>query len=376
MKTNITNAAFSDKLELEDVISSIEHIPLYLSSDVEYLHSIDKIRLYNNNIYILQEKDLGIFLYKFSYDGKLKSFLNGSVGKFKLYSVSDFIVNDSGLYLTDTYTSSVYLLDHSFNLLEKKLTPSSIGLKNIAFHHSKILARVDFSENNSNLPSLLYSYDTNEESLKPIEELNHLVNVPGMGTNIMYFENFHYTDKKNLTLYTDLINSDLYIIDNYKVLNKISIDFPEEIWIEKTELERIRSLTNEEISMMLLESKKSFVIEQAYMKGTIIVFTFTSIGKRYYAFVDTKNNSSIYFEYNLFNEKRNQIDRLVPLRNLSGIDANGKMIFSMDYELYKYYINLDENIDTEEFFSEREKGYICSHVISIATTTSMQEVFR
>lgn len=369
-------ASFSKDIELKDLIDNIKYIPLYLSKDVEYLHSIDKVRIHNEAIYILQEKGLSIYLYKFNLSGKLTAYLDGSSGKFKLYSASDFVVNDSGLYLTDTYTTSLYLLDHSFNFVKKQPLNLNTGFKNIMFQHDYLLARVDASEDLTGLSSLVYKYEIDGELSTPVEEFSYLVDLPGMGTNLMYSENFHYTDVKDKILYTDLMNLDFYILQDGEISSKIEVAFTEDVWVGDTERDKIKPLTKEEIGMVLVDSKKSFLVEHAYMKGRILIFTFTSVGKRYYALVDVKTKKCTYFKYDLFNPKLNGVDGLVPLRNLSGIDEDGNMIFSMDYELYKYYLDYSNNPEKEKFFAISDDEYICSHVLSIASTNKMSDIFE
>jgi hypothetical protein len=368
------NASFSGGIELSDLIENIKHVPLYLSKDVEYLNSIDKIRIHGESIYILQEKGLSIYLYKFNLDGKLIAYFDGSTGKFKLYSASDFVVNDSGLYLTDTYTMSLYLFDHSFNFIKKQSLDLNTGFKNIMFQDDYLLARVDASEDVIDLSSLVYKYDIDKELSTPIEELSYLVGAPGLGTNLMYSENFHYTDVKNKILYTDLMNPDFHIFNNGEISSKINVAFTGDVWVGDTERDKIKSLTKEETGMVLLESKKSFVIDHAYMKGHILIFTFTTVGKRYYALVDVRTEECSYFKYDLFNPRLNGVDGLVPLKNLSGIDEDGNMIFSMDYELYKYYLGHSNNPASEEFFANPDDEYICSHVLSIASTNKMEGI--
>lgn len=361
-------ASYAGEINLDKLITNLKHIPLYIDSGVEYLNSIDKIRIFDNEIYILQEKDLNIFIYKFSMSGELKNYFEGSKGKFKLYSASDLVVDNSGVYVTDIYDRSVSIFDHSLSFMSKLNLNINLGLKNLRIHGGRIIARVDLSEKIGNIFSILYSCDIKNGDCMPIKSMADLITQKGIGINLMYFENFHYSNDLNEFIYTDLLNSNFYLYKDDKLLEKIQISFPDNVWIGKEERDKMKSLSDEEIGMMLVESNKGFAIKYAFKYEKFIVFTFTVLGKRYYCIVNIDEKSCVYYDYNIFTNEKNYIDDTAPLNNICGMSQDGKIIYTTEFEIFKYYHS--EKSSSQKSIVEFDEENICTHIISLGTVNS------
>ncbi|MBC6995978.1 hypothetical protein QWY85_10955 [Neolewinella lacunae] len=325
-----------EKLNFKETFVINRYVPLLSVEGMEYLHKIDKVRIYEDDIYVLQEQ-LDRTLFKFSSEGIMRKSIDGvnAIDK-KFYAVNDFVVRNNEVVLTDRLQSQIIFYDRDLNYLRHLDLNLPNGLVNLNFLPSgKIVAR-PVIENGE--PSSLYlNSPENPAVFMPMIGFKGIAQTPAALDRVMMYETFFPSASFNSMLYADLWHGNIWEVDETGVKEKYRVEIPKSLQFSQEELQAMEHMNAEEIlyHTLNLKREKFILFDQIFENEEMLIISFTRPWRRN-LIIKNKITGKIEYKAIHFDDLTpNNIDQSLPLKYLIGFTDTGELIFYHDAEEFK-----------------------------------------
>lgn len=326
------------EINFEDWFKVKKYIPLATDlSNSPYLKDLVKIRMDEENIFVLSENGLAQSLFAFDYEGNQKAYRRASQdGSKRFYNASDFTLSEDQLFLSHQTKSEIMVFNHALQYQQSIPIPEEIGIQNI-FHinDQKLLFRPDFGSKKI-LESRLFAL--NPEQATQLLPVNEFPGILPTAYPLSYFENFTLVSDKKL-LFFDLFSSKIWKVSPIEmVANPIyDIQLNEKLWMTTAEIQELDRTDLPVKHKYLNRLKKSYRFDFVHEAPDHIFFSFLGYLKRYFVVYhkETGENQIAYLPY------RPNISNTVdggPLPFiLVGLTPKGDLIFIQSAEKFQAF---------------------------------------
>ncbi|MBC6992710.1 6-bladed beta-propeller [Neolewinella lacunae] len=325
-----------EPLDFQEMFDIERYVPLLSVEGKDYLYSINKLRFYDDDIYILQDQ-LDRTIFKFSSKGELLESVEGTTSiEKKFYAVDDIVLHNNEVIIPDRLQSQIIFYDQSLNYLRHIDTNFPNGLVNIAFLPSgRIIAR-PVIENGE--PSSLYLNTLqNPAVFKPVEGFKGIAHTPAARYRLSTYETFFHSSSPDAVLYADVRRGCIWEISEEGVKEKYLVQLPAAYLFSEEEMETMEHMSAEEILTfgMKFKGEKFTNFDYIFENNEFLIVSFLMPLRRRFIIKNKRTGRTIYRVIRFDNTGPNNIDQSLPLKYLVGITDEGQLVFYHDAEAFK-----------------------------------------
>ena len=310
--------------------SELTYIPLCTDDITLQIRDIQRVRIHEGHVYVLDMTGIERRLFKFSMDGELQALIRGEAdGTNRFYSVSDFAFVEDSIYLLDISVNRLLVYDTAFTYHRSLSLLGEESVRNFFYlpERDSFLFR---RRRPYGHPSSVFTTGRDFASIHNVPGAEAYTEIAGADYPLGLFTNF--VPAPGGLLYTDLFSSTIWRLTDAGFEQAFTIDFEDEVWMTDAEIQRMPPRDEAAQRAVQRASAKAFHFDQVLAGDDYIVLSFTKPGRRYFVRVDeTGNANGAYIPLPMPADESNGIDGGPPLTYLVGTDGD-RLIFQVDME--------------------------------------------